>query len=276
MIQLLQYGALAIAPGIFWLWFFWQKDKFEREPARYILITYFLGAAVVLPAGTLEGWLATGLMPMDMMIIGIVEEAAKFLAVYMFVFRKSEFNEVMDGIVYAAAAALGFASLENFLYILWYEPVVMMGRAFISTPAHVLFAALWGYALGLNKMTGKGTVLAGLVSAMVAHGVYDILTEVTGSLLVNVMLVILLVLFLYMAIAGKIRKSLELSPFKEVAESGAVVRCPVCNKYVPMGVRFCPRCGNRMKSMPTEMKCLKCGANIPAESNFCPNCGEKL
>ena len=73
----------------------------------------------------------TAPMPMAIgcfLVIGPCEELAKFLAVRLFVYRNKEFNEPLDGIIYAAAAALGFASLENVLYVIdWHTGHVQWG-----------------------------------------------------------------------------------------------------------------------------------------------------
>ena len=80
------------------------------------------------------------------LVIGPCEEIAKFLAVRLFVYRNHEFDEPLDGIIYAAAAALGFASLENVLYVIdWHTGVTSSGarsamRSLLALPGHVIFA----------------------------------------------------------------------------------------------------------------------------------------
>lgn len=207
---MIQYALLAVAPGIFWMWFWWRKDKFEKEPARYLAITFFLGALVVIPAALLEMALHTGIWTVDEVMVGVIEEFGKFLAVYLFVFRKSEFNEVMDGIIYAAAAALGFASLENFLYILSYGAGVMVGRALLSTLGHVLFSAFWGYSLGLKKIEGKNSLFIGLALAAGAHIMYNMLLDS----ICGIVFVIPLMFALYIITSRRVKYSLSVSPFK--------------------------------------------------------------
>lgn len=240
------YLILAVAPGIFWLWFFWRKDTYEKEPAGYIVKTFFLGAAVVIPAALLEELLTTHWWVANMMMVGIVEEATKFLAVYLYVYRKSEFNEVMDGIVYSAAASLGFASLENLFYIHAFGPGVMVGRAVLSTLGHVLFASFWGYALGVKKVTGKGSIAFGLIASMVAHGIYDVIV-MSGYWLITLSVVPFMII-LYKSMSGKIKRSLEMSPFRgtEDLPSSGEMKCPRCGADVPADSRFCPRCGRHM------------------------------
>ena len=243
-ITMIEYLVLAVAPGIFWLWFFWRKDKFEREPASYIVRTFLLGAAVVLPAAFIENFLSVGEGVTDMMIVGVVEELGKFLAVYLYVYRKSEFNEVMDGIIYSAAASLGFASLENLFYIMEFGPGVIVGRAILSTLGHVLFASFWGYALGLKKITGKNTVFTGLILSMAAHGIYNAL--LTTEFLLSAVLVIVFMIILYRSMSGKIKKSLAMSPFTTTEDSRTGAVCPQCGNTLPEHSTYCPNCGRKI------------------------------
>ncbi len=237
---MLDYLVLAMIPGLFWLWFFWRKDTFEKEPARYLAATFLLGVVMVIPALFLEAFLVTTQGIIDMMMVGIIEEICKFMAVYVYVYRKSEFNEVMDGIIYAAAASLGFASLENLLYIFSHGALVMVGRALLSTLGHVLFASFWGYALGLKKMTGRNAVPAGLILSIVAHGIYDIIV-IAPYWYVN-LLVIPLMVVLYKSMSSRVKRSLIVSPFR----SSEGTTCPRCGTKVPAGSAFCPNCGGAL------------------------------
>ncbi|MGC1119975.1 MAG: PrsW family glutamic-type intramembrane protease [Candidatus Methanofastidiosia archaeon] len=242
---MIEYVALAVAPGAFWLWFFWRKDKYEKEPASCLIKTFFLGAGMVIPAALLEV-VISGLGIVDQVMVGVIEETLKFLAVYLYMYKKSQFNEVTDGIIYGAAAALGFASLENLFYIYSYGASVMLGRAIISTLGHVLFASFWGYALGLKKSTGRNTIPIGLVLSMVAHGIFNTVL-MAPHWYINLLIVPLMVV-LYRSMSGRIRKSLDQSPFREPAGPVDIMEtlCSHCGRSVPPGSRFCPHCGREL------------------------------
>jgi RsiW-degrading membrane proteinase PrsW (M82 family) len=114
------------------------------------------------------------------LVIGPAEELAKFLAVRLFVYRNKEFNEPLDGIIYAAAAALGFASLENVLYVIdWHTGHVQWGalgiRSLFALPGHVIFSTTWGYALGRKKFDVSYRVWPMVLLAALLHGLYDFL-----------------------------------------------------------------------------------------------------
>lgn len=222
---------LAIAPSVFWMWWFYRKDRYDPEPRGLIVKIFLLGMLPVLPAGILEVLLtkvlfganseslaatATGMM----LVVGPVEEYGKYLVVRRWAFRNPAFDEPLDGIIYAAAAALGFAAFENFLYLLDNGALLILVRGPLSTLAHVLFSALWGYALGMawaqtDPVAAKRTINNGLLAAMLGHGAFDVV--LVGSQLIGLfalLLAIVLVIVLYRRVGAHIRTSLANSPFQ--------------------------------------------------------------
>jgi protease PrsW len=183
---LLPLLVLALAPGIFWLWYFYHRDKYEPEPLSWIVIVYFLGIAVTIPVAIIEGifgLFVSGLV-IAVVVAPIVEEYGKYFVVRHTVYNSIEFNEPVDGIVYAAAAALGFATLENVIYVFSSETVLDaigtgLVRAVLSVPGHALFSIMWGYALGrarfLPPAQRPGVIAVGLIMAMVLHGLFNFL-----------------------------------------------------------------------------------------------------
>lgn len=184
---------LAFAPGIFWLWYVYQKDRWEPEPQVLIVKTFLLGMICALPAALLEVPFAWSGVFLIVIAAPVIEEYAKYFVVSRTVYKHTEFSEPMDGIVYSAATALGFASIENFFYLLAAQnqdvlTPVFLGRAFFSVPGHVLFSTIWGAALGRAKFitdpTRQRTLIdSGLVTAMAAHGLFNLLAmfELLGA-----------------------------------------------------------------------------------------------
>lgn len=193
--------ALGFAPGFFWLWVVRCQDDLEPEPLKLVLWVFALGAFGVFPALLLEFAVDWGVYD-STVVAPVVEEGVKFLVILLFVYPNKEFNEPIDGIVYAGAAALGFASLENVLYLFrshpapeqllklpWEislpEPVlsVFTVRAIFAVPGHVLDSAIWGYALGRAKIGPARwpPLLVGLalLGAMTTHGVYNLIAGQT-------------------------------------------------------------------------------------------------
>ncbi len=181
--------ALALGPGVFWTWYFYRRDRFEPEPAALVIKIFFLGALVTLPVAFIEGLLGLFIaspLVMGVIVAPIVEECGKFQVVRRFAYRNIEFDEPMDGIVYAASAALGLASLENVLYVFTAyitSPSLAVGtiivRAIFSVPGHALFSSVWGYALGRAKFMAAerrgAVVIRGLILGMVLHGIFNLL-----------------------------------------------------------------------------------------------------
>ncbi len=218
---------IAILPGGLLLLFFYFRDRYKKEPFWPIFVSFVLGAFVTLPASVtsrllqrftaLVGLGATnsGLLlgPSNLLniflgallVIGLVEECWKFFVVRFYCYHLPEFDEPYDGILYATAVALGFATLENIFYI--FTPTVFGGlrtgimRALLAVPSHAFYGVLMGYFLGEAKFAKNetqanilGTI--GLLLAILAHGLYDFLVIalpqrplLTGSLIVFSILV---------------------------------------------------------------------------------------
>lgn len=153
----------ALAPGAFWLRFFYKRDKLNPEPKKLIARAFIMGAIVVLPAGFIEVMIE-GIFPIPVftlvVVAPIVEELLKFSGMRVSIGKHKAFDEPVDGIIYATAVGLGFATLENIFYVwdAWQEG--MMGtvaiiRAIVTIPGHAIFAAMWGYAYSLAKFNPK-------------------------------------------------------------------------------------------------------------------------
>lgn len=176
---------LALGPGIFWLWYVYQKDRLEPEPRSAVAKTFLLGLLSALPVALLEMPFFWSEFFLIVIAAPVIEEYAKYFVVSRTAYRQIEFSEPMDGIIYAAAAALGFASIENFFYLLAAQrehtlTSVFLGRAFFSVPGHVLFSTIWGAALGRAKFVPdsvhqKALIQGGLLAAMAAHGLFNLL-----------------------------------------------------------------------------------------------------
>jgi RsiW-degrading membrane proteinase PrsW (M82 family) len=129
------------------------------------------------------------------------------------VFRDAEFSEPMDGIIYAVTAALGFASLENLLYIMQYAGISLsMGitvgvlRAILAVPGHALYSSMWGFALGVAKfrhgIRRNEIILGGIALGILLHALFNFLTlDVLGF----VILVFLLVPAMWWLFGRKVR-----------------------------------------------------------------------
>lgn len=183
-----------IAPVAFWMAFIYHKDRLQPEPFPLLLSSYALGvvAGVVavmahaalavagLPEGTeivAEGawWESLGY---SFLAIGVLEEVVKFIPFWLVCLRFKEFDEEIDGIVYASSVALGFATLENLFVLRQLEGFELYARAYASPLVHTIFASIWGHACARSRIRGGSLLRAavvGLLVASAAHGLYDFL-----------------------------------------------------------------------------------------------------
>jgi RsiW-degrading membrane proteinase PrsW (M82 family) len=158
VLMILQAIAPAVALGLFLLF----TDRYDREPKRLLLLVFFLGMVVTLPTLIAENIgqmfnIYRGLMGKlfeAFIVIGLAEEYFKRLVVLKTVYNHPAFNERLDGIIYCGVAALGFATLENFMYILSYSataPNIWISRALLSVPTHMLLGITMGYYLSMRS-----------------------------------------------------------------------------------------------------------------------------
>lgn len=201
--------ALSIVPAAVLAWYIWSIDVTTREPITLLAGTFFLAvlfatfAAIVNSAavGVLERSALLGGLVFFYLVVGPVEEGVKLLAVRALPYRYRTFDAVIVGTVYGAVAGLGFAAIENALYITQYtlaaapEAGLVTAVTGITTvrlvvgPGHVLFSAIAGYYLGLAKFTPQYAgplVVKGLLIASVAHGTYNVTVQFVPDLLAAV------------------------------------------------------------------------------------------
>ncbi len=198
MLTFLFIFLIAFAPGIFWLWIVYTRDRYQPEPRRLVIRTFLLGMLVSIPVAvvesflypepidraTLEGNLASAAY-VAFAVAGVTEELGKFLVVRGTMYRSKYFDEPIDGIVYSSSAALGFASLENLVYVLQFGVEVMLARGPVSTLAHAVFSAFWGYPLALRKAGKQRVPLGvafGLLIAIIVHGLFNFILFRGGTL----------------------------------------------------------------------------------------------
>jgi protease PrsW len=154
-----------------------------------------------------------------MLIVGFVEEGCKFLVVRFYSYHQPAFDEPYDGIMYSVMAALGFATIENILFVLTAGAGAGMMRAVLSVPSHAFDGVLMGYFLGEAKFArsdAHGNWLSGLgfALAVLAHGTYDfIVFSIDKRPLLLISLLVLAVLS-WVIIFKATRQLSERSPFK--------------------------------------------------------------
>lgn len=183
--------ALALAPGAAIALYIYLKDKHEREPLGLLLMSFFYGVLSIfvtllvswpLEILTINKEDAAELFADAFFKVALVEEFSKFIFIRFILFRNKNFNEPFDGIVYAVMVGMGFATLENVVYVYQYGMATGIMRMFTAVPAHACFAVLMGYFIGLAKFNQKKNLyftLLALIAATVFHGLYDYFLFIT-------------------------------------------------------------------------------------------------
>lgn len=189
------FGAL---PSLVWLFYYLQKDL-HPEPKKMVLKVFFWGAIATIPALFLQIIFSEALNYLHLapattsiikwfFVIALTEEMVKYLVVRWVVFGNGELDEPLDIMLYMVVAALGFAALENMLYLfspidnLSFDAVLKITvtisflRFIGATFLHTLCSGLLGYFMALSSLRGKHRfrlTIVGLFIAVLLHGLYN-------------------------------------------------------------------------------------------------------
>jgi protease PrsW len=218
--------AMAILPGILICVWIYRQDKFEKESLPSLLICFAWGAVSTVPAiiaqSYFKGWEdPENLLNMaiySFLLVALTEELSKFLFLRLYAYPKEEFNEPMDGIVYAVMVGMGFATLENIFYVLSDDfggVRVAIGRAFTAVPAHAAFAVIMGAYIGLAKFIPErrnSYMFTGIALAVFFHGLYDFFLLQKSYEFLTILSIIVLVVVVNIA-RRLIKIEQALSPF---------------------------------------------------------------
>jgi RsiW-degrading membrane proteinase PrsW (M82 family) len=212
-----------LSSALLWLLYYRWKDR-NPEPAGLVLGAFLLGAVSVgiallgyhlafeLGAIRVYEWKDPAQCALCcFLVVGPVEEGAKFLVTWLGPYRSKEFDEEIDGLVYSSAVALGFASVENVLYLPWLSWDVRLLRAIAMPLSHSLFSSLWGFGLAHAKFRARSpgakafAILSTLALGAAAHGLYDFAILAHGQTLAAG----LLVFALWFVMATRARSAVE-------------------------------------------------------------------
>lgn len=176
----------AVAPSIALLYYFYVKDKYEKEPGQMLIKAFALGSLAVIPVVFFELRLNIfDMAEMDYLkagytafiVAGLVEEGFKFFIFWFFLWKNKNFNETYDGIVYSVFISLGFATTENIGYVLLTGFHTAFIRSITAVPAHALFGVTMGYYFGKARFADKKRkmryLILGFIVPIVLHGIYD-------------------------------------------------------------------------------------------------------
>jgi RsiW-degrading membrane proteinase PrsW (M82 family) len=187
---------ITIAPALALIIYFYNKDKYKKEPLALLLAAFLGGFIIVLFAIVIENILLIFLIPIGnfflkiflkaFLVAALIEEGLKFIVFKYLIYNHNEFDEPYDGIMYAVMISLGFATLENIIYLLsaYFETgffgMMNLGimRGIFAIPIHAFCGVIMGYHLGLakfarNQVSQELYIYKALWFAFLAHGLYD-------------------------------------------------------------------------------------------------------
>jgi protease PrsW len=283
-------GAIIFGTGI-WLFILRRYDRIEPEGLRHLISVAVLGGlgSLVVAAIVNEGTsrllgiradvFATHLnvepykLLIFTLVVGLFEEICKATATVFVTKRFGNLNEPIDAMIYAMTVGLGFASFENALYASRFGNDVLLVRFLWPVPAHMAYAAVWGYGLAVAhfvhperktaKVIAPAVVVAGLV-----HAASNFLLFMQNTYMALASLAALGVLA-YLAHERLVKLVAE-SPFLEPGE------CPVCRNLNPPLALNCLHCGEPLQETEIFVTC-PCGqARINIHGESCPVCGRVL
>ncbi len=213
---------LAVIPSVLLCIYVYKMDSVEKEPTSMLFTLFFCGVLITIPAAYVEKTLIefTGLTSQDylgsfllsFLIIALVEEGYKYLILWIGTWKSKAFDHKYDAIVYAVFISLGFATLENILYV--YDNMnkavevaggiiqnsqdnalrVAILRALISVPAHAFYAVASGYFLGHAKQYShhnrRGKVILfvflSIFVPILLHGTFDFLLLLDNNIILGI------------------------------------------------------------------------------------------
>ena len=178
----------ALLPVVLLWLYIWKKDP-QKEPTSWLLKATVWGVAICIPVAIAELGVETllfgghepstllGTTARAFLVAAVPEEAGKLLVLWLLLRKNPYFDEHFDGIVYAVCVGLGFAALENILYVFKSEEwlTVAIGRSLLAVPGHYAFAVVMGYYYSVYHFVDHSpkTAACVLLVPIVLHGTYD-------------------------------------------------------------------------------------------------------
>ena len=147
---------VAIAPGLALFSYFYLRKEIAKEPSRTLFHTFIYGAIMTFPIMFIqhvfeEENVFSSFFIRDVVFTSGLEEFFKWLILLLAIYRHVQFEDVYDGILYGASVSLGFATVENILYLFTFGTDIAFMRALLPVSSHALFGVVMGYYIGRAK-----------------------------------------------------------------------------------------------------------------------------
>ena len=187
----MQAAALAISPAIALVWFLYARSAYRPERKTLVAALFLAGACCAGLALLLnhmierETALWAGAPQLSHRLIywiagiGLNEEFAKMTVLLLLLYPRKDFAHPYQGLLGAATVSMGFAAVENLVYLERYGTVTLLVRSLFTIPAHAFFTIPLGLAMGYSKrakgaLAKYGWLAGGLAASALLHGLYDV------------------------------------------------------------------------------------------------------
>ena len=205
--------SVAIAPGLALFSYFYLRNQISAEPSKTLFHTFIYGAILTFPILFIQHVfevedLFDSMLIRNVLFTSILEEFFKWLILVMAIFQHVEFDDPYDGILYGASVSLGFATVENILYLLTYGLDTAFLRALLPVSSHAIFGVVMGYYLGLAKFAGnQATRQLLFVALFVPVGLHSMYNSILAFEKISLYYMIPFMLFLWWLCLNKVKKA---------------------------------------------------------------------
>ena len=174
--------SVAIAPGLALFSYFYLRNEISNEPSRTLFHTFIYGAILTFPILFIQHVFTEEQMIQSVFIRNVlfsstVEEFFKWLILVMAIYQHVEFEDPYDGILYGVSISLGFATVENILYLFTYGVNTAFIRALLPVSSHAIFGVVMGYYLGRAKFaksqSSRPLLFVALIVPLGLHMIYN-------------------------------------------------------------------------------------------------------
>ncbi|WP_397537649.1 glutamic-type intramembrane protease PrsW [Rummeliibacillus pycnus] len=182
--------SVSIAPALALFSYFYLRNQMATEPRRTLFHTFLYGAILTFPILFLqyvikEEQVFPNIIVQDVFFSGVVEEFFKWFILMIAIYHHIEFDDPYDGVLYGVSISLGFATVENILYMLSFGVDTAFMRALMPVSSHALFGVVMGYYLGRAKFSKEDLsiqcrILA-LFAPLILHIIYNFIFTIEGK-----------------------------------------------------------------------------------------------
>lgn len=174
--------SVAIAPGLALFSYFYLRNEISNEPSKTLFHTFIYGAILTFPIlfiqhVFMEEQIVQSSFVRNVLFSSTFEEFFKWLILVMAIYQHVEFDDPYDGILYGASISLGFATVENILYLFTYGVHTAFIRALLPVSSHAIFGVVMGYYLGRAKFVSDSSsrplLFVALIVPLGLHMIYN-------------------------------------------------------------------------------------------------------